>query len=87
MDALATGPATGGMLVLHPAPDEESDEGKIREDALTSLFRLSFPEEAFSFSQGNGNFCDVRNCFLTLICIGQDVSPDRKIIPSPLGEG
>jgi hypothetical protein len=38
------------MLVLHPAPDEESDEGKIREDAH-SLFRLSFPEEAFSFSK------------------------------------
>jgi hypothetical protein len=35
------------MQVLHPAPDEESDEGKIREDALASLFRLSFPEEAF----------------------------------------
>jgi hypothetical protein len=37
------------MLVLHPAPDEKSYEGKIREDAFTSLFRLSFPEEAFSF--------------------------------------
>ena len=47
MDALATGSDVVGMLVLHPAPDEESDEGKIREDALASLFRLSFPEEAF----------------------------------------
>jgi hypothetical protein len=25
------------MLVLHPAPDEESDEGKIREDAHKPL--------------------------------------------------
>jgi hypothetical protein len=44
------------MLVLHPAPDEESDEGKIREDAFTSLFRLSFPEEAFSFSKRSNYF-------------------------------
>jgi hypothetical protein len=44
------------MQVLHPAPDEESDEGKIREDAFTSLFRLSFPEEAFSFSKRIYNY-------------------------------